>query len=165
MTFAAEPHAGRRVVDLSYLLTHTSHVLATRMTAAFGELGITPREYCVLAHAQEGQYTQIELAKLADLDKTTMLNTMDYLEGAGFAERTPSPADRRARIITVTETGAELVAAGHEIADRVHREVLEALPPAAREVFAGALASLAAGLLSEPTAGERPVRRARASVR
>jgi MarR family transcriptional regulator, transcriptional regulator for hemolysin len=116
----------------------------------------------VLAHAMEGQYTQIELAKLADLDKTTMLNTMDYLERAGYAERTPSPSDRRARIIAVTPAGTALVAAGHEIADGVHREVLDALPQEQRAVFTGALASLADGLLAEPEPGERPVRRARA---
>src|ERR1700729_3202232 len=122
MTTAAGPAIGRQVLDLSSLPSHTAHVLATRMTAAFAEIGISPREYCVLAHAMAGHYTQIELAKLADLDKTTMLNTMDYLE------RTPSPADRRARIIAVTAAGAGLVAAGHEIADQVHREVLDALP-------------------------------------
>src|ERR1700730_9445245 len=108
----------RAVPDLSFMLNHASHVLATRMTAAFAEIGITPREYCVLAHALGGQYTQIELAKLADLDKTTMLNTMDYLEREGYAERTPSPADRRARIISVTAAGAALGAAGHEIRER-----------------------------------------------
>jgi MarR family transcriptional regulator, transcriptional regulator for hemolysin len=161
MTFTAEPITGRRVLDLSFLLTHTAHVLATRMTAAFAEIGITPREYCVLAHGLDGQYTQIELAKLADLDKTTMLNTMDYLEGAGYAERSPSPTDRRARIITVTAAGAELVAAGHDIADRVHQEVLDALPAEQREVFTSALAGLAGGLLAEPVSSDRPVRRAR----
>jgi len=162
MTFTAEPITGRQVLDLSFLLTHASHVLATRMAAAFDEIGITPREYCVLAHAMGGQYTQIELAKLADLDKTTMLNTMDYLERAGYAERTPSPADRRARIITVTPAGADLVAAGHEIADRVHREVLAALPAEQRQVFTGALTGLVTGLLAAPAPSERPVRRARA---
>jgi MarR family transcriptional regulator, transcriptional regulator for hemolysin len=86
---------------------------------------------------------------------------MDYLEGAGYAERTPSPADRRARIITVTEAGADLVTAGHDIADRVHREVLEALPADQREVLTAALAGLATGLLAEPAACDRPVRRAR----
>jgi MarR family transcriptional regulator, transcriptional regulator for hemolysin len=161
MTSAAGPAAGRRVLDLSFLLTHTAHVLATRMTAAFAEIGISPREYCVLAHAMDGQYTQIELAKLADLDKTTMLNTMDYLERAGYAERTPSPSDRRARIIAVTPAGTALVAAGHEIADGVHREVLDALPQEQLAVFTGALASLAGGLLAEPEPCERPVRRAR----
>src|ERR1700754_4195930 len=139
MTFTAEPITGRQVLDLSFLLSHASHVLATRMAAAFGEIGITPREYCVLAHAMGGQYTQIELAKLADLDKTTMLNTMDYLERAGYARRVPSPSDRRARLITVTPAGAALVSAGHDVADRVHQEVLDALPPASRDVFVSAL--------------------------
>jgi 23S rRNA (guanine745-N1)-methyltransferase len=159
MTFTAKP--GRQVLDLSFLLNHASHVLATRMTAAFAEIGITPREYCVLAHALDGQYTQIELAALADLDKTTMLNTMDYLERDGYAERRPSPTDRRARIITVTAAGADLVAAGHEIADRVHQEVLGALPEEQRQAFTGALASLVGGLLAAPVPCERPVRRTR----
>lgn len=161
MTLAATPITGRRVLDLSFLLNHTSHVLVTRMTAAFADLGVTPREYCVLAHALDGQYTQIELAKVADLDKTTMLNTMDYLEEAGFAARTPSPADRRARIVTVTPAGADLVAAGHEIADRVHREVLDCLPADQRDAFTSALTSLATGLLAEPAPSGRPVRRPR----
>ena len=156
-----DPIPGRQVLDLSFLLAHTSHVLATRMAAAFAEIGITPREYCVLAHALGGQYTQVELAGLADLDKTTMLNTMDYLERAGYAERTPSPADRRARIIAVTPAGAALVAAGHQIADGVHREVLDALPADQRTAFTGALTHLAGGLLAEPEPGEQPVRRAR----
>ena len=162
MTSAAAPAAGRRVLDLSFLLSHTAHVLATRMTAAFAEIGISPREYCVLAHALDGEYTQIELAKLADLDKTTMLNTIDYLERAGYAERMPSPTDRRARVITVTPEGAALVAAGRQVADGVHREVLDALPEEQRTAFTGALTSLAGGLLAEPAPCERPVRRARA---
>jgi len=158
------PVQGRQVTDVSFLLTHASHVLATRMTAAFAELGISPREYCVLAHAMGGQYTQIELATLSDLDKTTMLNTMDYLEREGFAERTPSPSDRRVRIVGVTPAGAALVARGHQIADRVHAEVLNALPDGQREAFTGALATLVTGLLAAPARSERPVRRARATA-
>src|SRR6201996_2785953 len=149
----------RQVIDLSFLLNHTSHVLATRMTAAFAEIGITPRDYCVLAHALAGEYTQIELAKLSDLDKTTMLNTLDELERAGYAERRPSPADRRVRIVTVTPAGADLVATGHQIADRVHGEVLDALPPEQRQAFTAALTGLVTGLLAEPAVCERPVRR------
>jgi MarR family transcriptional regulator, transcriptional regulator for hemolysin len=161
MTVTAAPIAGRKVTDLSFLLNHASHVLATRMTAAFAEIGLAPREYCVLAHAVGGSYTQIELAKLSDLDKTTMLNTMDYLEQAGYAERVASPTDRRARIIAVTRAGAEVVAVGHKIADRVHREVLDALPAGQRLAFADALAGLVGGLLAEPAPCQRPVRRTR----
>jgi MarR family transcriptional regulator, transcriptional regulator for hemolysin len=108
-----------------------------------------------------GQYTQIELATLSDLDKTTMLNTMDFLEREGYARRSPSPTDRRARIIVVTPAGADAVAAGHEVADRVHREVLDALPEGQRRAFTDALSGLVAGLLAEPAKSDRPVRRAR----
>src|SRR5262245_29922174 len=122
------PH--RAAPDLSFLLSHTSHVLTTRMTAALAEIGMTPRAHCVLVKAMGGELTQIELAKLADLDKTTMVVTLDELEEAGLAERRPSPADRRARIVVVTQEGKRVAAAGEQIVDRVHGEVLEALPAA-----------------------------------
>lgn len=153
--------AERTVPDLSFMLSHAAHVLATRMTAAFAEIGMTPRGYCVLVHALSGDLTQIELARLSDLDKTTMVITLDELEEAGYAERRPSPADRRARIVVVTGTGRQMVAAGHEIADRVHGEVLAELPPASRNVFVESLTRLVGGLLAEPVECERPVRRAR----
>ncbi|KJS60434.1 MarR family winged helix-turn-helix transcriptional regulator [Streptomyces rubellomurinus] len=151
----------RQIRDISGLLDHASHVLATRMAAAFTEVGITPRAYCVLFHAQEAERTQIQLAELADLDKTTMVVTVDELEKAGLAERRPSATDRRARIISVTEAGGRAVARGTEVADRVHREVLEALPQHEQEVFVSALSRLVDGYLAEPVESERIVRRAR----
>ena len=151
----------RAVPDLSFMLAHVSHVLATRMTAAFAEIGSTPRDYCVLHHAASAELTQIELARVSDLDKTTMVVTLDELEEAGYAERRPSRADRRARVVVVTDEGRRLVAAGHQIADRVHREVLAELSPASRQVFMDSLAALVGGLLAGPVESERPVRRAR----
>ncbi|MCX4753489.1 MarR family winged helix-turn-helix transcriptional regulator [Kitasatospora purpeofusca] len=153
----------RQIRDLSGLLDHASHVLATRMSAAFTELGITPRAYCVLFHAMEAERTQIQLAELADLDKTTMVVTVDELEKAGLAERRPSAVDRRARIISVTEAGERAVEQGTAIADRVHRDVLEALPEDERTAFLVALTRLVGGPLAEPVESERTVRRARRS--
>ena len=49
----------RTVADLSRLLTHAGHALATQMSAAFAEIGTTPRAYCVLFHALEAERTQI----------------------------------------------------------------------------------------------------------
>jgi MarR family transcriptional regulator, transcriptional regulator for hemolysin len=151
----------RSVPDLSFMLAHAAHVLTTRMTAAFAEIGITPREYCVLNHAASGELTQIELARASDLDKTTMVVTLDELEAAGYVQRRPSKADRRARVIGVTDEGRRLVAAGHGIADGVHAEVLAELAPARRDVFADSLGQLVGGLLAEPVTCQRPVRRVR----
>ncbi|MEU3569958.1 MarR family winged helix-turn-helix transcriptional regulator [Kitasatospora sp. NPDC036755] len=155
------PQPVRRIRDISGLMDHASHVLATRMAAAFTDLGITPRAYSVLFHAQEAERTQIQLAELADLDKTTMVVTVDELEKAGLAERRPSATDRRARIVSVTAAGERAVAEGTAIADRVHRELLDSLPRSEREVFVSALAHLVDGHLAEPVEVERTVRRAR----
>jgi MarR family transcriptional regulator for hemolysin len=151
----------RTTPDLSFLLSHASHVLTTRMTAALAEIGMTPRGHCVLTHALPGELTQIELAKLTDLDKTTMVVTLDELEEAGLAERRPSPADRRARIVVVTEEGRRVVAAGERIVDRVHGEALGALPAQERDAFASALGRLVDGHLATPAESGRPVRRPR----
>ncbi len=151
----------RTVTDLSQLLSQASHVLTTQMAAAFAEIDITPREYCVLFHAQEAERTQIQLAKISDLDKTTMVVTVDELEKAGLAERRPSTTDRRARIIAVTTAGERAVAEGMRVADRVHREVLAALPEDQREPFVAALTHLVDGHLSTPAESEHQVRRPR----
>ncbi|GAA4130335.1 MarR family winged helix-turn-helix transcriptional regulator [Actinomadura keratinilytica] len=140
----------RTIPDLSYLFNHTSHVLKTHMTAALDEIGLTPRMHCVLVHALEEERTQIQLAEVCDMDKTTMVVTLDALEKAGYAERRPSSRDRRARIVSVTERGAEIAERSMRIVDRVHGAVLEALPEDEREVFVRAMERLAGGHLAEP---------------
>lgn len=147
--------------DLSYLLDHTGHALRTRMAAALAELGLTARMHCVLVHALEEERTQIQLAEIGDMDKTTMVVTVDALEKAGLAERVPSSRDRRARIIAVTEKGARVAERSQEIVDRVHSEALASLPEGERAVLLRALDRLATGHLATPVENPRPVRRAR----
>ncbi|MER6943733.1 MarR family transcriptional regulator [Nonomuraea sp. NPDC000554] len=147
--------------DLSYLLDHTSHVLRTRMAAALAEIGLTARMHCVLVHALEEERTQIQLAEIGDMDKTTMVVTVDALEKAGLAERRPSSTDRRARIIAVTDEGAEAARRSQEIVDGVHREALEALPEEERKVLLRAMERLVSGHLAVPADNPPAARRAR----
>jgi MarR family transcriptional regulator for hemolysin len=138
--------------DLAYLFDKASQSLASRMTAALSEVGITPRGYCVLSKAMPGELTQGELAEIALLDKTTMVVTMDHLEGAGLARRRPSPTDRRARIVETTDEGVRVVDAARSIIDGVFDDVLGALAPDERTVFLDAMVKLvgAGGPLSGP---------------
>lgn len=147
--------------DLSYLLDHTSHVLRTRMSAALAEIGLTARMHCVLVHALAEERTQIQLAEIGDMDKTTMVVTVDALEKAGLAERKPSSTDRRARIIAVTRKGAELAVRSQEIVDGVHRQALSAFSGADREAFLGFMNALAGGELAAPSETPGTARRAR----
>ncbi|MDX6248253.1 MAG: MarR family transcriptional regulator, transcriptional regulator for hemolysin [Kribbellaceae bacterium] len=150
----------RTVPDLTGLLKHAGHVLETQLTAALAEIGLTPRMQCVLINALEEERTQIQLAEIAYLDKTTMVATVDALERAGFAERKPSATDRRARIVSVTTAGAEVAEEGQRIVDQVHADALAALAVAQRKPFADSLTQLVDDHLATPVEAQS-VRRTR----
>jgi DNA-binding MarR family transcriptional regulator len=144
--------------DITGLLNMAGHALSNRLGTALADVDLTPRMQCVLVHALEEERTQIQLAALADLDKTTMVSTVDDLERRGLAERRQSATDRRARIIAVTDKGRAAAEEGQRIVDRVHAEALDALAPAERAAFVAVL-GLLAGTPKDP--GPQPIRRAR----
>lgn len=135
-------------VDLMFLLNWASHSLSTELAAGLAELGVTPRIHCVLHASLSGTLTQSQVAEACGLDKTTMVVTTDKLEAEGLAERRPASSDRRAKIISVTDKGRELLARSQEIVDRIHRDVLDALPVELRYAFVAALTQLVDGRLS-----------------
>ena len=144
--------------DITGLLNMAGHALSNRLSAVLEDVDLTPRMQCVLIHALEEERTQIQIAALADLDKTTMVSTVDELERRGLAERRPSTTDRRARIIAVTEKGRLAAEEGQRIVDQVHASALGALPAESRAAFVEALGTLA-GTTRDP--GPQPIRRAR----
>jgi DNA-binding MarR family transcriptional regulator len=147
--------------DLCWLLSRASHVLMTEQTAALEGSGISPREYSVLAAAMTGSHTQTQLARLVGLDKTTMVVTVDELEASGLAERRPSIADRRARVIAVTDAGERKLCEAETILRRVREDVLSTLPEDEQQALLRALERLVCGRLAEPVQCSHPVRRPR----
>ena len=145
--------------NLGWLLSQASHALKTELTAALESTGISPRAHHVLKTAMHGEYTQTELVRMVGLDKTTMVVTLDELEAAGLAERRPSPDDRRARVVAVTDAGRRKVTEGREIVEGIQADVLAALPDRERKVLVDALGRLVADRLAHPTPCSQPVRR------
>ncbi|MFB4197551.1 MarR family winged helix-turn-helix transcriptional regulator [Streptomyces carpaticus] len=146
-------------VDLMFLLSWSNHALSSEMAANLADLGISPRAHCVLYKARHGELTQTQIAESIGLDKTTMVVLTDRLEKDGLAERTPSPSDRRVKILTLTDKGRRLVRRSQEIVDRTHRDVLDSLPAELRAPFVEALTLLVGGRLSTFTTSEQPPRR------
>jgi MarR family transcriptional regulator, transcriptional regulator for hemolysin len=142
--------------DLGWLLAQTSHGLAVEQTARMESLGIAPRGYCVLQAALSGEFTQGEIGQAIGVDKTTMVVTLDHLEEAGLAERTPSKTDRRARVISVTSAGRKKVAEAERVVAQLYEDVLSELNEDQREILLGALSQLQCGSL----AGNSPCEKA-----
>lgn len=138
-------------VDLSFLLNQAAYALSAQIGAALADLGISAREYCVLWKASEAERSQIEIAELAALDKTTMVVTLDALEDAGLAERRVSATDRRARVVGVTPAGFSVLGHGHHRVAGVYDRALDGLDRNQRAAFVSALETITGGVLAEPS--------------
>lgn len=145
--------------DLMMLLHRTGHALETELTARLAGIGLTPRARCVLSSALDAELTQTEIADMISIDKTTMVVTMDALESAGYAERRPSPTDRRARVVVVTESGREIVAKADDLYAEIVGSVLGSLPDGERDSLVNGLTRLMEGRLSTPVPCEKPPRK------
>jgi DNA-binding MarR family transcriptional regulator len=69
----------------------------------------------VSAYIQAGGTRLSELARMARMTVPAMLELVDDLERLGYAERRPDPADRRAKLIVMTEKGRKAMRTGHRI--------------------------------------------------
>lgn len=161
----ASPSVPPRDLDLVLLLSQASHELNLGLAARLEAVGVSVREYCVLAKALEGPRTQRQLADLANLDKTTMVVTLDGLERSGLAERQALPEDRRARVVVVTPAGEKVVVEARGVVAGYYDGVLATLPAGQRAALVDGLVRLVESLRSarDGEAPESPVvRRARA---
>jgi DNA-binding MarR family transcriptional regulator len=103
------------------------------------------RGYEVLAAAGQDAFgTQLALAGRLGVDRTVLTYLLDGLESAGLVQRRPDPADRRARQVSVTETGTAVLADVDRRLRAVEGELLAPLDPADRATFRALLRQLAA---------------------
>jgi DNA-binding MarR family transcriptional regulator len=145
---------------MGWLLSRASQAFGVELAEALAPLGLNLRDYTVLLAAEravvEGRLrTQLELARAARLDKSTMVVAVDALEGEGLVERRPDPKDRRARIVAPTPAGQELLARVEGVVLGVEDEVLADLGAADRRALRGLLARLV-GAVSPADDGSGP---------
>jgi DNA-binding MarR family transcriptional regulator len=97
-------------VDLGWALGVVFRAYAKASTAALCDVPGGPRGFQVLSAAAEDQHgTQLAVARKLGIDRTVMTYLLDDLEAAGLLQRTPDPNDRRARRLTVTPAGKQLL--------------------------------------------------------
>ena len=88
--------------------------------------------------------TQAALAEVIGADKTRIIATLDELQGAGLITRDPDPADRRGRLLAITQAGRQVRAAVQAEIQSNEERVLARLPAADRLGFLRAARALSA---------------------
>jgi DNA-binding MarR family transcriptional regulator len=118
-------NSGRREADLGVmagrLLFAVQGELFDRLHAE-GFDDIAPRHGVVLAYLRLDGVRATDLARRSGQLKQVVGVIVDDLEKLGYVERTPDPADRRAKLIVPTERGrAQMDAATRIMADIMDR--------------------------------------------
>lgn len=114
--------------DVGFLLAKlhaAGSVLNNRALAAFD---LKERSYSVLILANSGlEPTQRELADFLSLDPSQIVALVDELEKRGLVVRASGKQDRRAKTVTATAPGAELLLKARKAASRAEAEALQQL--------------------------------------
>ncbi|TCC28081.1 MarR family winged helix-turn-helix transcriptional regulator [Kribbella speibonae] len=86
--------------------------------------------------------TQAALAEAIGADKSRIIGTLDELQQAGLIERTPDPADRRARLLSITPQGRRVRRTVRKEIQAQEEQVLTTLAPTDRKTFVRILQEL-----------------------
>jgi DNA-binding MarR family transcriptional regulator len=86
--------------------------------------------------------TMNELARLLDLDKSSVTGLVDRAERRGLVARVPSTADRRSVLVTLTDHGRSLVSDRAARFEADMSLLLGRLEPADREALSGLISRL-----------------------
>ena len=130
--------------DLAAMLQPVVRALIDAELPVLARHDITMWGYIVLNALRDApQSTQAALAEKIGADKTRIIATLDDLQDAGLISREPDPADRRARLLSITVSGDRVRRSVQDEIQRNEERLLAKLPAAERKAFLRAAARLA----------------------
>ena len=130
--------------DLDYILDdQVGHLLRRahqRHTAIFqltiGDVQLTPLQFAALIKlADVGKTSQNLLGRLTAMDAATMQGVIKRLSARGLIERRQDEVDRRRLLLSLSQTGRELVGKLRERGSDITNLTLEPLSETERETF------------------------------
>ncbi|WP_167767153.1 MarR family winged helix-turn-helix transcriptional regulator [Jannaschia formosa] len=106
-----------------------------RADGPYAGLGLVEASMIARVASSETSVTQGEIAAALGLPKTTMTSAVKRLEAKGLMVRDRSETDGRARVLWLTDEGAELACQLREAQVRASAAMLATLAPGDRETL------------------------------
>ncbi len=134
-----------RVPGAAFLLSQLGFHSAMLWKERLAPLGVDPRQAMLLRHvgAAAGQ-SQQALGKAMRIPASRMVTLVDELERRGLLERRPSPADRRAHALFLTDEGQRVLGEIMEVSAVHERQLCEGLTEDQRRQLIALLSQVAA---------------------
>jgi MarR family transcriptional regulator for hemolysin len=134
-------------IATGYRLADNSRQLRRLFDARVRGLGITgPQARLLLALERHPRENQAFYAERLEIEPITLTRIADRLEDAGWIERQSDPADRRARILHLTDKSRGIVTALRASVEALFDDMLHGFDATERASFAGMLDRIAANL-------------------
>lgn len=118
--------------SFGFLVADVQRLVRAELDRRIGEagLGLTPGEGRTLSHAaRAGAVRQTVLADRMGVEAMTLSTALDRLEAHGLIERRPDPADRRAKLVHLSEAGHEVLARIQPIAAGMRADASKGITP------------------------------------
>jgi DNA-binding MarR family transcriptional regulator len=129
--------------SLGFLLHEVTRLLRRNFSRRMAHFGLTQAQWQTLAHLSRCQgVNQTTLADILDVQPITLARLIDRLEGAGWVQRRPDPADRRAFRLYLTEKAKPLIDEMWEGAAETREEAMAGLAPTARDAMIDSLLAI-----------------------
>lgn len=117
---------------LGFLVADVSRLLRAefdRRTSSAG-LGLTPGEARILVNAaRAGPVRQAALAERVGIEAMTLSSYLDRLEARGLIARAPDPADRRAKLVHLTDAAEPVLEGIGRVSARLRTDISASLRP------------------------------------
>jgi DNA-binding MarR family transcriptional regulator len=140
---------GRR--DLAAMIAPLQRALIAAELPVLKAHGLSMWGYAVLRVLDsEPVRTQAALAEFIGADKSRIIGVLDELEDSGLLQRTRDPADRRARLLAITDEGRRRRQAAQADIQRNEDRLLGRLPLDDRAAFLRALHALTTDITQPP---------------
>lgn len=112
------------------------------------ETGLTQSSWTALMHlSQQGDHISIsELAEVQGIELPPMMRTIKLLENRGYLLRTTSPYDKRTRLLTLTQSGREILIKITETIENYQERISRNISPLMMEQFSETLNQIARNL-------------------
>lgn len=131
--------------DLAAMTTALNRSLVAAELPVLAEHGLTMWAYAVLlALGEHPLRTQAALAEAIGADKTRIIGVLDELQDRGLIDRQRDPADRRARLLSLTPDGHRVRDSAQAAIRRGEERLLARLPERERAGFLAGLIALSA---------------------
>lgn len=109
-----------------FALRRATRAITQLYDEALRPVGLRATQFSVLAVVRAFEPApQSELARLAQMDGTTMTRALRPLEREGLVRIRPGTEDRRQRVVSLTAKGRRRLAAAHGLWERAQEHLME----------------------------------------